>query len=216
MSDHEFDHDLGAFRLECRSSYDGHYWDYDHCALKVPRCASEPLPFDRYAMFATDLQLQQAPGGTYVLSNARGVPYLSFRAEPTGHRVGLTPLWLALGALGLALAALALTRIARARVNRFEAWRDGIVESGDIVRPDDGSAPVPLAPRGLAHGTHVRFRSRAAAGGYRSAPEPVEALRGSLVELRRWRAAMEKRALLLVVVSLVASLTVVGSVLASP
>ncbi len=114
---HEFDRELGA----------------------VPRCASEPLSVDRYGMFANDLELRQAPGGTYVLSNARGIPYLSFRAEPTGHRVGLAPLWVALGALGLALAA-----------------------------------------------------------------------------LRRWRAAREKRALLLVVVSLVASLGVVGSVLASP
>lgn len=213
-SGREFDRDLGEFRLECRTWSSGHYWDYDHCLLEVPACASEPLSFDHYAMFTNDLVLHRAAGGMYVLSDSREASYLSFRSEPTGHRAGVAPVVVSILALWSSIVALLTMRRARKQGARLSAWRDGVVDENDIVIPADGGARARLATPGFAMGTPVIFAPPRETADYRSADARVEARKGSRAEVTRSVAAMQRRALLLGVGSMAASVAIVAAALA--
>jgi hypothetical protein len=207
-ADHAWDQELGPFRLDCTTSYDGHYWDYDHCAVEVPACASRPFPFDRYGMVASSLELHQTTDGTYVLGKANEAPYVAFRAEPTGRPVGIEPLLAALLAFGLSLAALLQVRARRLQAARLAGWRGGIVERGGVIRPDDGGSPLPLASTGLEPMTSALYAPPASADDYRTAPEGVIAV--SRDEVTRVDTARKKRAVVFVIASMLASIAVVG------
>jgi hypothetical protein len=204
---HAWDQSLGPFRLDCMTTYDGHYWDYDHCALEVPACASRPLPFDRYGMFVTSLELHQAPDGEYVLGTAKETPYVAFRAEPTGHAVGVEPMLVAVLALGLSFAALLVVRARRRQAAKLAGWQSGIVERDGAVRPDDGGPPLPLASTGLEPMTSVLYAPPRATADYRTAREGIVAV--SRREVARVDAVRRKSAALFVVVSIAASIGVV-------
>jgi hypothetical protein len=211
-SAHTFEDVLGEFRLACHTNYDGHYWDYDHCALEAPRCASEPLSVDGYGMFANDLALHRAADGSYVLTTTLNDPYLSFRTEPTGHRVGGVCVYFALVAAGVALVAIAVVWIASRYAGRFTGWRDGTVDANGAVVPDDGAARVPIVGSGLVTGTAVLFAPPRERIDYRSTDEPVRARRGARAELLRTCARIETLAIALAAVSAATSIAIAASV----